>query len=367
MDKPEITTEANWLNTHVDTERANLVRQLFPFRPPPLDVARNCLMINDPNLQMGTAFHDTSSAIFVPPRNGHKLLIPAITFDDQPALNLWVTISDTLPKTIEFHNRKWAVWCGRNLLQSIPVDLLTFTPEKGANALEQAKEAKTIYQHLLEGKNHDHERKRLVQIMQGFGLAGGWFRHYTEKLPQQALEDPNGTTKTVSEIFSGLNSKIEKSTNRFNELPDEDQRILRNPFRIIIKARTNKPYAYFTYELDAIRKGDPDALNDTDTPRDPLEIVGRTQGVDISEIDSIFLPDDAPKDAVAIVRKRIVDIGLGNRIKSATNIRGPKKYENCDLRYGKFTTKLLGRYIKDGRLEPLVPEEWKQSEVYKNE
>lgn len=305
MDNPETTADSNWINTHVDTERARLVRQLFPFRTPPLEVARNCLIIDDSNLQMRTAFHDTSSAIFVSPRNDQKLLVPAIAFDDQPALNLWVTVSDTLPKTIDFHNRKWAVWCGRNLLQSIPVDLLTFTPEKGTQTLEQAKEAKTIYQHLLERKNNDHERERLRQIMSGFGLAGGWFRHYVEQLPQQALDGSDSAADTINHLFSGLENKIEKSTARYTDLSDEDQQILRNPFRVIIKSKSKKPYAYFTYELDAIRRGEPEALNETDIPRDPLEIIGRTQGVGINEIKSIFLPDDAPKDEVAVIKNEL--------------------------------------------------------------
>lgn len=58
-------------------------------------------------------------------------------------------------------------------------------------------------------------------------------------------------------------------------------------------------------------------------------------------------------------------MGLGDRIRTASRIKGVKKYATCDLRYGKFTTKLLGEYIKAGRLNPLVPIEWKQSEVYK--
>ena len=365
MDRPnEITTEANWLNTHVDTERANLVRQLFPFRTPPLDIARNCLIIGDPNLQLRKAFHDTSSTIFIAPRNDRKLLVPAIAFDDQAALNLWITVSDTLPKTIEFHNRKWAVWSGRNILQSIPTDLLTFTPEKGLQAIEQADEAKEIYTHLLEGKNHDGDRIRLRQIMSGFGLAGGWFRYYTDTLPQQAHDNPDSAESTVNGIFTGLENRIKQSTARYHELPNEDKELLNNPFRVIVKTKMKKPYAYFTYELDGIRKGEPNALNETDTPRDPLEIVGRTQGVDANEVDTVFIPDDAPTEAAAIVKRKIASMGLGDRIKSASRIRGVKKYETCDLRYGRFTTNLLGQYIREGRLKPLVPIEWRQSGVY---
>lgn len=360
----ETKGDTEWINTHVDRERGDLVRQLFPFRIPPLDIARNCLIIDDPNLQLRKAFHDTSSAIFVAPRKDKNLLVPAIAFDDQAALNLWITVSDTLPKTIEFHNRKWAVWNGRNILQSIPTDLLTFTPERGMLAIKQAKEAKEIYTHLLERKKHDSDRDRLRQIMSGFGLAGGWFRYYTETLPQQAHDTPSSAESTVSGIFSGLDDKIRKSTARYYELPDEDQKLLDNPFRVIIKTKTKKPYAYFTYELDGIRRGEPNALNETDTPRDPLEIVGRTQGVDVNEVDTIFIPDDAPTEAAAIVKRKIASMGLGDRIKPSSRIRGVKKYETCDLRYGKFTTNLLGQYVREGKLKPLIPTEWKQSGVY---
>ena len=103
--------------------------------------------------------------------------------------------------------------------------------------------------------------------MSGFGLAGGWFRYYTEQLPQQALDDPNSTVSTVGNIFSGLEDRITKSTRRYQELQEEDQRLLNTPLRIIIKAKTRKPFAYFTYELDSIRKGVSGALNETDTPR----------------------------------------------------------------------------------------------------
>jgi hypothetical protein len=364
MDRPnENTTEANWLNTHVDTERANLVRQLFPFRTPPLDVARNCLIIDDPNIQLQTAFHDTSSSIFLSPRKDRKILVPAIAFENQPVLNLWVIVSDTLPKTHEVTNRRWATWCGRNILQSIPTDLLSFTPESGVKVLEQSRRAKEIYRQLLAGK--DQDREGLRQIMQNLGIAGDWLKYYTEEIPQKALNEPIKNSESINQIFSGLEEKIENAEAKFRELSPEDRGLLNNPFRITIKSRFQKPYAYFSEKVDAIRKNTQNTLADEPFVRDPLEIVGRTQGVGFDEVETIFLPDDLDTSEVKIVKGRISEMGLGDRVKSASEISGVEKYATCDLRYKRFTPNLLAQYIEEGRFKPLVPAEWKESKVYK--
>ena len=248
----------------------------------------------------------------------------------------------------------------------MPTHFLTFTPEQGVRVIEQADDAKKIYSSFLEGKNPDKDRGRLEQIMSGFGLSGGWFRYYTETLPQQAYDNPNLAERIVNGIFSGLDDRIKKSTALYHKLPDEDRELLDSPFRVIIKTKTKKPFAYFTYELDGIRRGEPNDLNETDTPRDPLEIVGRTQGINANEVDSIFISDDAPAEKLAILKRKIGSMGLGDRIKPASRIRGVKKYATCDLRYGKFTTNLLGQYVREGKLKPLIPMEWRQSEVYES-
>lgn len=272
-------------------------------------------------------------------------------------------ISDTLPKTHELTNRKWATWCGRNILQSIPTDLLTFTPKKGAKILEDSEEAKDIYKKILNGQ--DSGRDRLRTIMQSLGIGGGWLKYYTEELPQKALNETKSTVEVINRIFSGLDKKIESANFKFQQLPPEDHKLLSSPFRVTIKTKFQKPYAYFSYEVDAIRRNEPKALEDVASVRDPLEMVGRTQGVKNDEVEAIFLPDNMNTDEVSIVRKRISDIGLGDRIKLDSEITGVERYATCDLRYKRFTPKLLAQYIEEGRFKPLVPVEWKETKVYK--
>lgn len=366
IDIQENVNQQSWIDTRVTSEQAKLVRTLFPFSTPPLDVAKNCLLIDDPNLQLRSGFHDTSSAIFLAPRKDNRILVPAIAFDDNdPALNLWVMISDTLPKTHELTNRKWATWCGRNILQSIPTDLLTFTPEKGAKILEDSEEAKDIYKKILNGV--DQSRDRLKTIMQSLGIGGGWLKYYTEELPQKALDEPSSTAEVIGHTFSGLDKKIGNAKNKFQQLSSEDRQLLNNPFRVTIKTKFTKPYAYFSYEVDAIRKNEPNAQEDVASVRDPLEMVGRTQGVNKDEVEAIFLPDNMDTHEVSIVKKRISDMGLGDRIKLDSEISGVERYATCDLRYKRFTPKLLAQYIEEGRFKPLVPVEWKETKVYKGD
>lgn len=365
MDTLEITTKTHWLDTHVDKERAKLIRQLFPFRTPPLNVARNCLRIVDPSLHLQSAFHETSSSIFLSPRGDNKILVPAVVFETQPPFNLWVMISDTLPITHEVTNRRWATWCGRNILKTIPVNLFSFTPESGDKVLEQSRKAKDIYRQLLAGKDRDKEELR--QIMRDLGIVGGgWLKYYTEEIPRLALDEPEKAAEVIDQIFEGLEGKIENAKSQFGELPPENQQLLRNPIRIIIKASFKEPYVYFSEAVDVIRRNLQHTLVDGPFVRDPLEIVGRSQGVSLGEVEAIFLPDHLDTDAARIVKDRISKMGLSKSVKPASEIGDGNKYTTCDLRYGRTTPGLLAQYIATDRFVPLVPSEWKDAAVYNN-
>lgn len=348
----ENINDQNWVEQLLPVERKDLVYQLFPLKTPPIDVARNCLLISDPELQLKEGFHDTTSSVLLFPREDKRVLVPAITFDGKrPPLNLWVLISDTLPFTYEVTNRKWAVWFGRNMLKRLPVAPLYFTPQKADKLLQTARQAKQIYEQLIAGSR---DSRNLKGLMAQF-VEGHWLKYCVATLPKRITEHDEPSIMVARKLFLGLEEKVESARELYSKLPPDDKALLENAFRVTVKARFSQPFAYLTKEIDDIRKNE---IDDSDNVRDPLEIIGRTQGVSVDDVEAIYIPDDIFSTKIGtIAGEKVRLLGAAEKLKPASQMPSIQHYESCTDRYGKFTTRMLADFIKDGKLTPLIP--WK--------
>ncbi len=98
-----------------EAKKDNFLNEIFPFGIPPQEVLDGTYIIADPELQLATGYHYTSSSVLAFPRNDRKVLVPAVALDsNHPSLNLGFLMKETMEKT---HNggRRWAVWSGPNL------------------------------------------------------------------------------------------------------------------------------------------------------------------------------------------------------------------------------------------------------------
>lgn len=345
----------DWVN-RLDTESGALIKNLFPFKFPSLEVAQNCFLILDPALQLEKAFHQTTTAILLEPRRDDRLLLPAIALEDETPMNLWVIGASTLEATTVGH-RTWAVWGGRNLLSSIPLNILTFSPERSKVFLEQAQEIREIYGQLLNGNRAEALTTRLNQLMYDFGVVGGWFRrYYTEVLPQRIAVDLDQARVAVANVFHGLETKVARSLAKYHSLTPEDRELLSEPVQMTVEFKTRAPFAYFSGLALKVEDGQWFATEDRGEARNPTEIVAQTQGVVLDNVVRIYLSPSASSRIRVLVQERLKQLGLDEALVYAEPT-GVRSYTSCDLRYGQFNLDSLKRCLVEGSIQPLLPAE----------
>lgn len=350
-------------------EQAQLVNTLFPFKRPPLEVARNCFLVADPQLQLSGGYHDTSSNILLFPRPDRKLLIPAEAFGKHhPEFDLHVIVSHTLPITHRENGRRWAVWCSRipYTKSQYPIPL-GFTPVRAEGEVAKAENIIQIYKSMLGGDTspalQENLKKLMNQIIQGF-----WFRYYTDQLPKMISDSKSEAEKIIAELFSGLDRKIDRAIKYWGKLTPDDQKLLANAFRIVVKTKFSPPFAYFGAGIDEIRKNELTEDRKLAIARDPLEIVARTQGVSTDEVEAVYISDGAKSpDIYPIVLQRLRALGFEEKVRPFLELNDISKYPTCDAPYARFNLGLLAQYLLEGKLIPLVPSEWQASNVLKQE
>lgn len=350
-------SQDHWMKTLLTPEQRALVNSLFPFCIPPFEVARDTLLIKDPRLQLREAFHQTQSSIFLFPRDDKRLLVPVVAFNKSyPCMNLWVLCADTMAATCGESHRRWAVWLGRNLLNPRSERIgVSYTPAKADGYLKWAGEIKKIYGKGFDGSRVDLE---ILSKLIGHFVSGSWYNYYVGDLPQMINDDPGKARKIVSDLFAGLEESFAKAEGIYASLSRDNKLLLDCSFPLVVRVKITSPYPYFSYEIGDIRKG---KLDLSTTPRDPLEIVGRTQGVRYNEVEGIYLPDEVLKTKVGqIVESRIKKGGLEDRMKTFSDLKaeGPSVYRSCDSRYRKFSVGKLVEFIREGQIVPLLPSEW---------
>lgn len=362
----KVAPETSWTETLLTSEKKALVDILFPFRIPPLNVACDTLLVEDPALQLHEGFHQTRSSIFLFPRDDERLLIPVVAFNESyPSLSLWVLISETMPRTYEGNNRRWAVWLGKAILENLRKAkyqdrnniMAGYTPERAARFLDRAEEVKEIYSVALRGA--EIERGRLYGLMEYF-VAGSWSQYYSQELPQIIAEDREAGAVIVGELFDGLEVNLAKAGYVYKGLPADSRLLLDDSFPLIIKAKLNPPFLYFSDRIKAIRSGELDETSKLST-RDPLEIVGRTQGISHDEVEKLYLPDEVFGTAVGnVVQDRIRQMELLDKVKKYSDLEaeGCQVYESCSARYQSFNSGALVKLIREEKLAPLLPSEW---------
>lgn len=357
------TPQTHWTETLLTPEQKALVDVLFPFRTPPLEVAQNVLLVKDPGLQLREGFHQTQSSIFLFPRDDKRLLIPVVAFNESyPCMNLWVLCSKTMAKTYEC-DRHWAVWLGKSILSKksgYEDRRMSYTPQQANEYLEMAKKIKAIYADGLE--NRPMNLKELAALMSHF-VSGFWYEYYTQTLPANITTKKDASRRVVKSLFEGLEENLAKAKTVYDKLPEEDQLLLDDSFPLVVKAKITPPHPYFSAKMvETIRSGQLNDKNRLKPTRDPLEIAARSQGVQYDEVEGIYLPDHILKTRVGqIAEGRIKQMGLKNRIKTFSDLEAerPFVYESCHARYTNFNAGKLAEFIKDKRLIPLLPFEWK--------
>ena len=121
-------------------------------------------------------------------------------------------------------------------------------------------------------------------------------------------------------------SKLEIADRQFARLIPEERKLLENPFRVTIKARFNSPYAYFSSSVAAIRENDKEQLENSPA-RDPSEIVGRTQGVELDEVEAIYIPDEIISTKLGeLVKRKTQVMGINDRLQPFSRMDGVTMY-----------------------------------------
>lgn len=366
MTRAEQVGSQDWYE-QLPPERAKLVNTLFPFKRPPLEVARNCFLVADPQLQPPEGYHYTTSDIFLFPRKDKKLLIPTEAFGSyHPEFDLRVIVTHTLPYTHKENWRRWAVWCSRLPFEekgrSMP---LGFTPELARTEVARAHNIKQIYQRMLDGDGSPTLQEELKSLMSQI-IQEGWLQYYTDQLPQKIIDSKADAEDIIRGVFKGLKWKIERAKRYWEELTPDDKKLLANAFRIVVKTKFSPPYAYLAAGVDQIRKN---TLAEDDKllkARNPREFVSRTQGVSLDEIEAVYIPNDASSFGIyPIVLERMRKLGIDGKVRPISDLDNTPKYASPSDPYREFNLGLLAQLIHEGKIVPLVSSEWQESDLLK--
>jgi len=263
-----------------------------------------------------SAFHQTSSAVLVLPRSDGKFLIPAIAFDEtHPSLDLEFIALDILPKTEDGY-RRWGVWCRKSPLPQIWNNDTVYTPDRAVGFQLKVNKARRIYRNLLDGNQGD--AVGLEEVFTGI-VAGGWFKYYTQTLPNFIRQNAEEVERVVNSVFDGFESRVEMANAVYSGLSDVDKLLLRNAFNFTIQVKPSEPAYYLEDEAHLMFKPGFNRWNEQ--WRDPNELTVEPRGIGLGQVEAIYLPNEIRyTEVVKVASRKLVSMGFKNPLKNSLSL-----------------------------------------------
>jgi hypothetical protein len=330
-----------------EAKKDNFLNEIFPFGIPPQEVLDGTYIIADPELQLATGYHYTSSSVLAFPRNDRKVLVPAVALDsNHPSLNLGFLMKETMEKT---HNggRRWAVWSGPNLFNP-DAAASDYTSQRAKEWRDLASNITAIYEDGLQGRSMDTETlgNLLRKVVKGF-----WFQYYAQELPARIARDPHSVEEEIHRLFSRFTHLVSRAERAYSGLLPHEQSLVQNAFNLVFKIKMVQPQIYIDDTIPYLLRNR--VYPKGDEPRSPTEIAADPRGICAQDVEAVYLPDDLDSLQRQVAWDKLRQMGISpDKIGSLDYLtdHGPVKYDSCLQRYGKFTDSDLLRSIEERKL-----------------
>lgn len=328
-----------------EREREQIVNDVYPFSRPPQNIIDGTFLVVDPELQLSSGehgLHIASSLSLVHQRKDNLVLVPGIALGKagHPLFDVKFAALRGMARTTAF-GREYAVWLGAARDETWRHG--AYTPARATEYLQLTREIKELYRDVIDRGSID-EAALLPRM--GHLVRGEWFRYYTQKLPDALKHGDETALQEVADLFPDFEATVADIEANYNHLSSEDKLLVENAFRLVYEVRMEGPslYVYNAEGLDLDKAPD-------EVIRDPREIAAEPRGIHADRISAVWLPDEIDRSVADEAIRRLRTKGIApDKIKFDSKRPVQKSYNDCDGRYGRFTTRDLADAVATGRM-----------------